>query len=61
MPINDNVAVSVIRDLASQVATFWVRYIRPQPFERTFYINGIEVELKIREAEPNTKPLGGKE
>jgi hypothetical protein len=55
--INDNVAVAAIRDFASMIATFWVRHVRPMPFERTFYIEGIEVEVKIRETEPNTKPI----
>jgi hypothetical protein len=57
MTINDNVVISVVRDLASQIATFWVHYIRPMPFERKFYMDGIEVEVKIREVEQDTQPI----
>jgi hypothetical protein len=58
-PLNDNVAIAAIRDIASMLATFWVRHVRPMPFERTFYLDGVEVEVRIRESKQNTKPVFG--
>jgi hypothetical protein len=56
--MNDNLTISVFRKLAAQLASFWMDFIRPMPFEATFHINGVEVQIRVREAEPNTKPLG---
>jgi hypothetical protein len=55
--MNNNVTVSWFRDMASQLAIFWVKHIRPMPFESSFHINGIEVEIRVREAKSDTKPL----
>lgn len=57
--MNDHVTAAAFRDLLIAVARFYKRWIRPQPFMGTFYIDGVEVEVKVREVEPDTKPLKG--
>jgi hypothetical protein len=56
--LNDNVTISVFRKLASQLASFWSDFIRPTPFDGIFHVGAVEVEIHVREAQPNTKPLG---
>jgi hypothetical protein len=60
MTLNDNVTVSVMRDLAMQVAGFWMRYIRPTPFDAVFHLNGIRVRISIDEykSAEDTQPIG---
>jgi hypothetical protein len=59
MSFNNNVTISIFRDVAMQLAAMWVRYVRPTPFEGVFHIGAVEVEVKVREIEPNTKPIKG--
>jgi hypothetical protein len=57
MTLNNNVTISIFRKLANQLVSVWMDYIRPMPFETTFHINGVEVEIRIREVKQDTKPL----
>jgi hypothetical protein len=59
MTLGDNVTVSVMRELAMQVANFWVRYIRPTPFDAVFHLNGIRVRISIEEYKTteDTQPM----
>jgi hypothetical protein len=47
----------MFRQVAGQLAKLWADYVRPTPFEAKFPVGAIEVEIKIRQVEPNTKPL----
>jgi hypothetical protein len=40
-----------------KLSELWVRHVRPYPFTATFHIGAVEVEMSIREVEPNTKPI----
>jgi hypothetical protein len=56
---NENVTISVMRDLAMQVAGFWMRHIRPTPFDAVFHQNGIRVRIQIDEykSAEDTQPI----
>ncbi len=57
--LNDNVTVSVMRRLASHLATFWAEYIRPMPFSGIFHVGHVRVKVEIDEykTDQDTKPL----
>jgi hypothetical protein len=55
--LNGNATASMFRDIAMKLSELWVRHVRPYPFTATFHIGAVEVEMSIREVEPNTKPI----
>jgi hypothetical protein len=59
MTLNNNVTISAMRDLAMMVANFWVRHIRPMPFDAVFHISGIRVRIQIEEYKSvdDTQPM----
>jgi hypothetical protein len=51
MGFNTNVTISAMYDLIKRVADFWKEHIRPTPFEATFYVHGVRVDVKVSDAE----------
>jgi hypothetical protein len=60
MPLNENVTISIFREAAAHLAKLWSQFVRPMPFEATFFINGIRVEVRVNElkTDQDTKPFG---
>jgi hypothetical protein len=52
MSLNENVTISSMYDLVKRIAIFWKEHIRPTPFEATFHVNGVRVEVKVSDAKP---------
>jgi hypothetical protein len=50
MGFNNNVTIASMYDLVKRVALFWKEHIQPTPFEATFCINGVRVEIRVSEA-----------
>jgi hypothetical protein len=55
MGFNTNVTISAMYDLIKRVADFWKEHIRPTPFEATFYVHGVRVDVKVSDAEAMTE------
>jgi hypothetical protein len=51
MGFNTNVTISAMYDLIKRVADFWLEHIKPTPFEATFYVHGVRVDVKVSDAE----------
>lgn len=48
----DTVKTSLIREAAMMLSRMWVQHIRPMPFERVFYLDGVRVRISIDEYKP---------
>ena len=49
------VTVAIFRDVAMQLAVMWQQYVQPTPFEGTFRIGNVLVELRVSECKQVTQ------
>ena len=56
----DTVRTSLMREAAMMLSRMWMQHIRPLPFDRIFYVDGVRVRIQIDEHKTadDTKPVG---